>query len=277
MGRESGNEATLGKGGEGRSPLFFFNGDIAGLSRGVRKDIIDDKSNMGGEIMKKFLKGLTLLTLVAILTVLPGIAFAYGWVNVKVTYNGTTRTYRIPLESMSNCRYSIALDLSKLLKQNPQTGQTGQNEQNKPGENSKPSENTPQAPAQGLTADEKQMLDLVNSERAKAGLKPLEVDMRLVDLARKKSADMIKNNYFDHTSPVYGTPFEMMKSAGITYRYAGENIAGAPTVQRAHEGLMNSPGHRANILSPNYNRIGIGIVDGGPYGKMFTQLFIGTN
>jgi uncharacterized protein YkwD len=65
-----------------------------------------------------------------------------------------------------------------------------------------------------------------------------------------------------------------MKSYGISYKYAGENIAGAPTVEKAHSSLMNSPGHRRNILNPNYTHVGIGIIDGGPYGKMFTQLFI---
>ncbi|MGB9976647.1 CAP domain-containing protein [Thermovenabulum sp.] len=130
---------------------------------------------------------------------------------------------------------------------------------------------------QGLTKDEKLMLDLVNNERIKAGLKPLEIDMRLVDISRKKSKDMIEKNYFGHISPTYGSPFDALKNAGISYRYAGENIAGAPTVEKAHQALMNSPGHRANILNPNFNKIGIGIVDGGPYGKMFTQTFLGTN
>lgn len=118
------------------------------------------------------------------------------------------------------------------------------------------------------------MVKLVNEERAKVGLAPLVIDSRLVELARKKSADMIKNGYFSHISPTYGSPFDMMKAAGISYRMAGENIAGAPSVDRAHVALMNSPGHRANILNPNFTHIGIGIVDGGPYGKMFTQMFV---
>ncbi|NPV53571.1 MAG: hypothetical protein HPY71_08605 [Firmicutes bacterium] len=120
------------------------------------------------------------------------------------------------------------------------------------------------------------MLDLINQERSRAGLAPLQVDMRLVELARQKSADMIARNYFSHYSPTYGSPFDMLKRAGISYRAAGENIAGAPTVAQAHSALMSSEGHRANILNPSYNRVGIGIVNGGPYGKMFTQLFIGT-
>jgi uncharacterized YkwD family protein len=127
----------------------------------------------------------------------------------------------------------------------------------------------------GLSADERQMLNLVNQERVAAGRQPLQVDMALVKLARLKAQDMIDKGYFDHQSPTYGSPFEMIQAAGIEYRYAGENLAGAPTVNSAHENLMNSSGHRANILNANYTKTGIGIVDGGPYGKMFVQLFTG--
>ena len=129
------------------------------------------------------------------------------------------------------------------------------------------------APVAGMTADEQQMLSLVNQERAKAGLPGLQADMNIVKVARLKAKDMINLNYFDHTSPTYGSPFDMMKQFGIAYGYAGENLAGAGNVQSAHTNLMNSPGHRANILNVNYNKVGIGIVDGGPYGKMFVQMF----
>jgi len=127
----------------------------------------------------------------------------------------------------------------------------------------------------GLTAEEKLMIDLVNKERAKLGLKALSVDMRLTQLARKKSQDMIDKNYFSHDSPTYGSPFDMMAAAGITYRTAGENLAGASTVERAHEALMQSEGHRRNILNPAFTHIGVGAIKGGPYGMMFTQMFIG--
>ena len=126
-----------------------------------------------------------------------------------------------------------------------------------------------------LTAMEQQMVNLVNQERVKQGLKPFEVDMRLVKAARMKSQDMITKKYVGHISPTYGSPFDMMKSMGITYQAAGENIAGAGTVDRAHTNLMNSPGHRANILYKNYTKVGIGIIQGGPYGLMITQMFIG--
>ena len=131
------------------------------------------------------------------------------------------------------------------------------------------------APVSGLNADEQKMLDLVNQERARAGLQPLTMDINLVKLARMKGQDMIDGGYFAHNSPTYGSPFDMMKKYGVNYRYAGENLAGAPTVESAHTNLMNSPGHRANILNANYTKVGIGMVSGGPYGKMFVQMFIG--
>lgn len=137
----------------------------------------------------------------------------------------------------------------------------------------------PSTPAPGstiqLTADEQAMVSMVNQARAEAGLAPLKVDPQLVKTARMKSQDMINLGYFSHQSPTYGSPFDLMRSQGVSYRYAGENLAGAPTVERAHTGLMNSQGHRANILNPNYTRIGIGVIDGGRYGKMFTQHFAG--
>ncbi len=125
-----------------------------------------------------------------------------------------------------------------------------------------------------LTADEQQMLKLINDARAQNSLKPLQVDMKLCNVARIKSQDMVDNNYFSHSSPKYGSPFDMMKSFGISFVQAGENIAGNKSVQNAENALMNSPGHRKNILSPDFTHIGIGIKAGGPYGNMYTQQFI---
>ncbi|WP_432665878.1 CAP domain-containing protein [Wukongibacter baidiensis] len=127
---------------------------------------------------------------------------------------------------------------------------------------------------QGISAKEQQMVNLINEARRQNGVKPLIVDTKLTELARMKSKDMIDNNYFSHNSPTYGSPFDMLKNFGVSYRSAGENIAGNQTVERAHESLMNSPGHRRNILSPDYTHIGIGIQEGGRYGSMFTQMFI---
>lgn len=119
------------------------------------------------------------------------------------------------------------------------------------------------------------MLDLVNGARAKAGLAPLKADPLLTKLARMKSLDMIANHYFSHTSPVWGSPFDLMRKKGVHYRTAGENIAGNQSVSAAHAALMNSPGHRANILNRRFTKVGIGIIHGGDYGIMFTQDFTG--
>lgn len=132
-----------------------------------------------------------------------------------------------------------------------------------------------EAPAKGLTAEEKQMLNLVNEERQKAGLAPLKANLELTKVARLKAQDMIAKNYFAHQSPTYGSPFEMMKQFGISYKYAAENLAGTQSVIKAHTGLMNSDGHRKNIMNGNYTEVGIGIIDGGSYGKMFVQMFKG--
>lgn len=136
-------------------------------------------------------------------------------------------------------------------------------------------EPAPTPASASMTADEQKMLNLVNQARAGAGLPALKADEELIKLARLKAQDMIKRGYFSHTSPIYGSPFDMMKAAGVSYRYAGENLAGAYSVNTAHTNLMNSPGHRANILNNNFKSVGIGIVNGGPYGKMFVQMFIG--
>jgi len=134
---------------------------------------------------------------------------------------------------------------------------------------------TSQSTADGLSTEETKMVNLVNQARTGQGVKPLAVNQQLAALARKKSQDMVTNNYFSHNSPTYGSPFDMMKNAGITYTTAGENIAGAATTESAQQNLMNSAGHRANILNTSFTEIGVGIVAGSPYGNIFTQMFIG--
>ena len=120
---------------------------------------------------------------------------------------------------------------------------------------------------------EAQMLELVNKEREAAGLNPLAPDPELTEVARAHSADMFARGYFAHVSPDGQDPFDRMQRAGVVFRTAGENLALAPTVRVAHTGLMNSPGHRANILRPAFGRLGIGIVDGGYRGIMVSQEF----
>ncbi|MEH6991339.1 SafA/ExsA family spore coat assembly protein [Neobacillus drentensis] len=122
---------------------------------------------------------------------------------------------------------------------------------------------------------ESQVVQLTNQERAKNGLGPLTQDWELSRVARYKSVDMRDKNYFSHTSPTYGSPFTMMKNFGISYRAAAENIAaGQTTAQEVVNSWMNSPGHRANILSGKYTLIGVGYAKGGSNRHYWTQMFI---
>jgi uncharacterized protein YkwD len=121
---------------------------------------------------------------------------------------------------------------------------------------------------------EREMLRLLNEERTTRGLPALEVDARAVPVARQHSEEMFKLKYFGHQSPVLGSPFDRLAAAKISYTRAGENLAYAHSVAIAHRGLMESQGHRENILRPEFTRVAIGVVSGGPYGRMFTQLFI---
>ena len=117
------------------------------------------------------------------------------------------------------------------------------------------------------------MLAYVNEQRTQRGLAPLRLDPSLTAVARAQSADMFRQSYFSHDAPNGATPFDRMHAAGIRYTMAGENIAYAPTVSIADTGLMNSPEHRANILRPEFTRIGVGVVSGGLFQEMFTQDF----
>ena len=132
----------------------------------------------------------------------------------------------------------------------------------------------PDMPDTGSTSSfAQQVLTLVNRERAANGLSALRLDDTLSRYAAVKSQDMHDNGYFSHTSPTYGPPFDMMKSFGITYNYAGENIAmGYSTPDAVMTAWMNSAGHRANILSANFTTLGVGYVADGGY---WTQWFIG--
>lgn len=123
-----------------------------------------------------------------------------------------------------------------------------------------------------LVSFEQEVVRLVNEIRRERGLSALEHDWQLARVARIKSEDMKNNRYFSHTSPTYGSPFQMIKSFGITYRSAAENIAkGYSTPQAVVNGWMNSSGHRANILNSSFTHIGVGYVEEGHY---WTQMFI---
>ncbi|WP_432418807.1 CAP domain-containing protein [Cytobacillus spongiae] len=164
-----------------------------------------------------------------------------------------------------------------------QTPATQPNQQQTPTQQPKAEQQTPAAeqPApkadtgtqKGISAVESKVIELTNQERQKNGLPALKADTALSNVAREKSNDMQKNNYFSHTSPTYGSPFDMMRDFGVSYKSAGENIAmGQRTPEEVVKAWMNSEGHRKNILSNNFTHIGVGYIENGNY---WTQMFIG--
>lgn len=126
-----------------------------------------------------------------------------------------------------------------------------------------------------LTNDESELLTLINDERKKNNLTPLIIDENLQNVARLKAKDLVENNYFSHTSPTYGSPFEMLKNHNITYKIASENIAGNPSLSGALDSWISSESHKNNILNNDYNYTGIAVVDSIAYGKVIVELFIG--
>ena len=144
-----------------------------------------------------------------------------------------------------------------------------------------PNETGPAAKSQAAPAasaptnDEQQMLNMLNQSRKENNLPPLTVDPDLTRLARMKSQDMIDKDYFSHYSPTYGSPFDMMDANGVAYQTAGENIAENDSVTDAENRLMQSSGHRQNILNQEYTHIGIGIKRKDKESLMFTQMFVG--
>ncbi len=139
----------------------------------------------------------------------------------------------------------------------------------------KAAQNAQKASGDTSSTQAEEVLQLVNSERQKAGLKPLTLSEELTSIANTKAEDMAENNYFDHTSPTYGSPFQMLQRFGVSYSSAGENIAaGQKTPEQVMKDWMNSSGHRANILNKDYTQLGVGYVEGGSYGTEWVQLFI---
>lgn len=127
----------------------------------------------------------------------------------------------------------------------------------------------------GLTADELEVFNLINEQRTKNGLSALKIDSEVQNVSRIKAKDMVNNNYFSHTSPTYGSPFDMLNSFKVSYKTAGENIAGNSSNSAAVTAWMNSSGHKANILNSSFNYTGVGVVNGSKYGKIYVQMFIG--
>jgi uncharacterized YkwD family protein/spore coat assembly protein SafA len=205
----------------------------------------------GGKYMKKLLT--LIISLVAVITVLAVTASASATTHTVVKGDTMWKIavkYQVGLSELKNANTHI---------KNPALIYPGQ------------IINIPTVDS-GVTNYESEVVRLVNDIRRKNGLNPLTHDWELSRVARYKSQDMKDNKYFSHTSPTYGSPFQMMKSFGISYRTAGENIAkGYATPEAVVNGWMNSSGHRANILNSSYTRIGVGYVAGGNY---WTQMFI---
>ena len=126
-----------------------------------------------------------------------------------------------------------------------------------------------------MTTDEKEVFDLINNQRTQNGLSALKLDTETLRVARIKAQDMVDNNYFSHNSPTYGSPFQMLNSFKISYKTAGENIAGNSSNSSAVTAWMNSSGHKANILNSSFNYTGIGVVNSSKYGKVYVQMFLG--
>lgn len=154
----------------------------------------------------------------------------------------------------------------------PGSSNTGSNNNNT---GTSQNNNTGTATSTNMNSDEKEVFDLINKQRTQNGLAPLKENIELQRVARIKAQDMVNNNYFSHTSPTYGSPFDMLKSFKISYNTAGENIAGNSSNSSAVTAWMNSPGHRANILNSSFNQTGIGVATGSKYGKIYVQMFIG--
>lgn len=136
-------------------------------------------------------------------------------------------------------------------------------------------QNNTTATTSQMNSDEQEVFNLINKQRTNNGLTALKNDNEVQRIARIKAQDMVNNNYFSHQSPTYGSPFDMLKSFGISYKSAGENIAANSSNSGAVTAWMNSSGHRANILNSSYNYTGVGVVSSPKYGKMYVQMFIG--
>jgi uncharacterized YkwD family protein len=185
-------------------------------------------------------------------------------------YASTYSTYVVrPNDTLSKIAHSHGVSLSSLIKANPQIKNpnwiwVGEKIQIPTSGQTSASTSTPQRYAA-------EVANLVNQERAKAGLKPLTVSDKLSALAMQKASDMYQNHYFSHISPTYGSPFDMMQKEGFSFTYAGENIAeGQTSPQQVMQDWMNSPGHRANILNSHYDTIGVAYDHG-----VWVQEFIG--
>ncbi len=195
-------------------------------------------------------------------------AFTLAFILVASSAFAQTTTYIVRSgDSMWKIAVKYQVGVSEIIKANPQVKNPAMIY---PGQKL----NIPTVPTD-IRTQENEVIRLVNVERTKRGLQPLKANWELSRVARLKSQDMANKGYFSHQSPTYGSPFNMMENFGIRFSSAGENIAfGQKTPAQVMTAWMNSPGHRANILSPSYTEIGVGLArnkNGVPY---WTQMFI---
>ena len=193
-----------------------------------------------------------------------------------VVANGSRLTYQQlaallnKLKSGSSCSKTVSSKPSTSTSSKPATS-------SRPAASSQTPSSSQASSGSGTYASfQNEVVRLVNAERAKNGLKALSVSAALTKTATLKSQDMATKNYFSHTSPTYGSPFDMMRQFGISYRTAGENIAwGQTSPAQVMNGWMNSPGHRANILNASFTQIGVGVAQNSDGRYYWTQQFIG--
>ena len=201
------------------------------------------------EIVKKYLNG--------------NLSFSQYIEKLETAQNGKTTTTQKPVQQPAQTTTKKPTETTPKQTTNNKTAQQPAQTTTK--------QSTPASSS--VSAFEQQVVELTNQERANAGLQPLQLDTELSNVAREKSRDMQAKGYFDHNSPTYGSPFDMMKKFGITYKAAGENIAmGQRSPQEVVNAWMNSEGHRKNILNASFTHIGVGYVENGNY---WTQMFIG--
>ncbi|MEW9121637.1 MAG: CAP domain-containing protein [Thermotaleaceae bacterium] len=260
--------------------------------------------------MKKMKKGLSVV-LASTLLIAPFSSMAEAQVQYRISVQnqGSRIVYssRVPISTSYRIRnlssqmkiyirddFKLPSQTPAEIKETPSnSGPQGQVPQPKPTPQPQPKEEVKPAPAPQPTPQEPpaaqqpaespkfqagvyEMLGLINEERAKVGASPLQLHEAATFVAQEKSDDMVRNNYFSHTSPTYGSPFDMLKTFGISYSTAGENIAINSSVQRAHAAFMNSDGHRRNILNPNFTHVGIGIAKDAANSNSYriTQMFV---
>ncbi len=188
--------------------------------------------------------------------------------NSNVVTIPKSNTCNTNLGTSTSCKNGSTCAVTATKPSNP--GNTGTGSTTKPSNSGNTTTGTAQQNNKGISAEEKKLFDLINQERQKAGVSPLQIDEKVFKAARIKSQDMNDKSYFSHTSPTFGSSTTLLKNEGVSYRYFGENIAKNYSVESAHNSLMNSDGHRKNILNPNYTHVGIGIVNG-----YYTEIFIG--